>query len=213
MKNLYGKNSIVILANGGFPESDPALSILENAEIIICCDEAADRLLSYGKEPGLIIGDMDSVSKNTLEKYADRIVLITEQETNDLTKAVNYCIEKRYPSVIILGATGLREDHTLGNISLLVEYNREIDAIMVTDYGTFSIVKSGKIMESFPGEKISFFSVDNHVKVTSEGLKYPLENLQLHNWWRASLNEVTSDKFSLHYNSKWPLILFRKHAD
>ena len=118
-------------------------------------------------------------------------------------------MEQQYPSVSILGATGIREDHTLGNISLLLEYNQQIQARIVSDYGEFSILNSGETKSSYPGEQISFFSVDNSVRVTSEGLKYKLENLQLHNWWRASLNEVEGDSFTLHFESKWPLILYR----
>lgn len=187
--------------------------MLDNAATIICCDQAADRLIRHGREPDLIIGDMDSVSGETLEKYADRLVTITEQETNDLTKAVNHAADLGWTEVTILAATGLREDHALGNISLLLEYNRRLRATMVTDHGSFSVIESGQTIESRHGEKVSFFSVDNRAKVTSEGLKYPLKDMQLHNWWRASLNEVTEDRFTLHFTSDLPLILFRLRDD
>ena len=201
---------MVILANGSFPEAPRCLEILDNAQTVICCDEAADHLLEHGRNPDLIIGDMDSVSAGTRERFADRVIAIEEQETNDLTKAVNHCIQQGIREVTILGATGLREDHTLGNISLLLEYNRNINVRMVTDFGEFTVVQSGQKTPSFPGEKISFFSVDNRVKVTSEGLKYPLKDLQLHQWWRASLNESTSGSFTLYFDSEWPLLLYRK---
>ena len=202
-------HKVVILTNGGFPVASHCLEILDTAGTIICCDEAAEYLLRYGREPDLIIGDMDSISPATRQRFSDRLIVIEEQETNDLTKAVNHCIQNKIDEVTILGATGLREDHTLGNISLLLEYSREIKVRMVTDYGVFTVVQSGEKVRSSPGEKISFFSVDNRVKVTSEGLKFPLNKLQLHNWWRASLNEVTSDSFTLYFESKWPLLLFR----
>ncbi len=202
-------DKIVILANGRFPGAKHCLEILDNADVVICCDEAADSLLDYGKTPDVIIGDMDSVSTETREKYSKRIIRIEEQETNDLTKAVNYCIERDYETVTILGATGLRDDHTLGNISLLLEYNKKIKARMVTDYGEFSILRSGVKVSSYYGEQISFFSVDNNIRVRSEGLKYKLNNLRLHNWWRASLNEVEAEEFILYFESEVPLILFR----
>ena len=200
---------IVILANGRFPDTKHCLEMLDNADVIICCDEAADSLLNYGKTPDVIIGDMDSISSENREKYSSRIIQIIEQETNDLTKAVNYCIEKDYKKVTILGATGLREDHTLGNISLLLEYNKKIEARMVTDYGEFRILRSGERVASYNGEQISFFSIDNTICVRSEGLKYKLDNLRLHNWWRASLNEVEAEEFILYFESKVPLIFFR----
>lgn len=207
-KKIYG-DGIVVLANGRFPISSHCLEILNNATRIICCDEAADRLLEYGRVPDVIIGDLDSISKETKQKYQEIIQTREDQETNDLTKAVTYCVEQQYTSVTILGATGIREDHTLGNISLLLEYNKQIDARIVSDYGEFSILNNGEEVSSHPGEQISFFSVDNHVRATSEGLKYKLDNMQLHNWWRASLNEVEGDTFTLYFESEWPLILYR----
>lgn len=203
------EHKIVILANGAFPLSDRCRRIIDDAAKIICCDEAADHLVDYGKEPDVIIGDMDSLSEESKERYQPIIITIEEQDTNDLTKAVNYCVEKGFKAITILGATGLREDHTLGNISLLLEYNRTINARIITDYGEFSTLNSGEEVRTHPGEKISFFSVDNRVRVTSRGLRFPLNGLALHNWWRASLNEATEETFMLEFESEWPLLLYR----
>ena len=178
--------------------------------VVIAADGGTQHVLAAGSRPDLIIGDMDSISPATRQRFSDRVIAIEEQETNDLTKAVNYCIQNDIHEVTILGATGLREDHTLGNISLMLEYSRKIKVRMVTDYGVFTVVQSGEKVHSFPGEKISFFSVDSRVMVTSEGLKYPVKNMQLQTWWRASLNEVTSDSFTLSFESEWPLLLFRR---
>jgi thiamine pyrophosphokinase len=203
---------IVILANGQFPKSPRCRKILDEAKRIVCCDKAADKLLRYGRVPDVIIGDLDSLSVSTRSQYKDRLIQLEEQESNDLTKAVHYCLQQGYEALSILGATGLREDHTLGNISLLLEYNKRIKARMVSDHGEFSLVQSGMEIPSYPGEQLSIFSVDNQVRVSSEGLKYPLDRLQLHNWWRASLNESVADHFTLHFTSDQPLILYRLFA-
>lgn len=210
---MNSENNIVILANGLFPSTQRGLDILKSAEMLICCDGAADKLLVSGMTPHVIIGDLDSVSDETREQYASIMIHSEDQESNDLTKAVRYCIEQGHPSLTILGATGLREDHTLGNISLMLEYAPEIDVRMISDFGTFLLIHSGEELRSFPGEKISFFSVDNRVCVTSNGLKYPLNHMPLSNWYTASLNEATSDSFSLDFESERPLILFRAWPD
>jgi thiamine pyrophosphokinase len=203
------KDKIVILANGLFPESRQGLDLLKAAREVICCDGAADKLVAFGLTPHMIIGDMDSVSQGIREQYASVMIHSGSQETNDLTKAVHYCIRQGYSSVTILGATGLREDHTLGNISLLIEYSRQIDVRIISDFGIFSLVRSGEDVESYPGEKISIFSIDNRTCVTSEGLRYPLKDLQLTNWYRATLNESAADRFSLQFDSEVPLIVYR----
>jgi thiamine pyrophosphokinase len=206
---LKKEPEIVIVANGLFPGGRQALDLLHGADQLICCDGAADKLIAYGLKPHVIVGDMDSVSAEVSDKYASIMLRSGDQENNDLTKALHYCIEKGYPSVSILGATGLREDHTLGNISLMLEYYPRIGVEIVSDFGKFFTVRSGDVVRSYQGEKFSIFSVDNRLAVTSSGLKYPLNDLQLSNWYRASLNEAISDSFTLHFDSKQVLIVYR----
>lgn len=200
---------IVILANGLFPTAQRGLDLLKAADLLICCDGAADKLIAKGMSPHVIIGDMDSLSSEVSELYASLLIQSDDQESNDLTKAVHYCIEKGYPSVTILGATGLREDHTLGNISLMMEYYPRIEVQIISDFGVFFLTQSGEQVPTFVGEKISFFSIDNRVRVSSTGLKYPLNDLQLSNWYRASLNEATANHFILNFESDLPLIVYR----
>jgi len=200
---------VVILANGQFPKAWQGLDLLKAADQLICCDGAADKLIAKGMSPHVIVGDMDSVSGEVREQYASIIIHSNDQESNDLTKAVHYCIEKGYSSVSILGATGLREDHTLGNISLMLEYYPRIEAQIISDYGIFFLVRSGEQVRSKVGEKISFFSIDNRVSVSSTGLLYPLKDLRLSNWYRATLNEATADQFTLIFESDLPLIVYK----
>ena len=169
--------------------------------MIICCDGAAEKLVANGLEPGIIIGDLDSVSPALRERYRDILVQDTDQDTNDLTKAVNWCIAVGIREVTILGATGIREDHTLGNISLLADYSARIDAVMLTDTGSFRVYDHSVTIDSHPGQQVSLFSIDPSLKVTSSGLKYPLDDLTLHSWWRGTLNEAIANTFSLNFNS------------
>ena len=202
-------DNIVILANGLFPTAGPGLDALKTADQLICCDGAVDKLVGFGMSPHVIVGDMDSLSDEVREHYASIMIQSDDQNSNDLTKAVHYCIEKGYPSVTILGATGLREDHTLGNISLMIEYSPRIEVRIISDYGIFFLVRSGERVKSFVGEKISLFSIDNGVRVTSGGLKYSLNDMQLSNWYRASLNEAMADSFKLQFESDLPLIVYK----
>jgi len=206
---MKAERKIVILAKGLFPTARQGLDLLKAADLLICCDGAADKLIDSGMSPHVIIGDMDSVSTEVREQYASIMIYSDDQESNDLTKAVHHCIDKGYPSVSILGATGLREDHTLGNISLMMEYYPRIEVQIISDYGIFFLAQSGEQVKTYAGEKISLFSIDNRVCVSSTGLKYPLNELQLSNWYRASLNEATADQFILNFESDLPLIVYK----
>ncbi len=194
-------NSItVIVADGSFPEHHIPLGYLKEAGRIICCDGSAENLLKAGFVPEAIVGDMDSLSKETADRFSDRIFRGGNQDTNDLTKAVCWCSERGYTEIVIVGATGKREDHTIGNISLLTEYSKDVKVIMVTDTGILLPFLNGSKISSFPGQQVSIFSIDPETKISSKGLRYPLDNKKLKNWWVATLNESLEDSFTLEFN-------------
>jgi thiamine pyrophosphokinase len=202
----------VIVADGTFPEHEIPLGYLRNAERIICCDGSARNLINAGYIPEAIVGDMDSLGNDLANRFADRIFADDDQETNDLTKAVNWCKESGYNDLVIVGATGKREDHTIGNISLLAEYIREVNVTMVTDTGIFlPILKSCEIT-SFPGQQVSIFSINPETQITTTGLRFPLNDTKVKNWWAATLNEAVGTSFELIFKGG-PLILFLKFKD
>lgn len=202
----------IILANGKFPDHPIPLSYLLNAKRVICCDGAADSLIDFGLVPFAIVGDCDSVNRKIAEKYPERVFRDNDQETNDLTKSVKWCCAAGYKDIVILGATGKREDHTLGNISLLAEYAQITDVLMVSDSGFLIPVLKSRKIDSEPGQQISVFSINPDTEISSKGLKYKIENRKLSNWWRATLNEAAGKSFSLEFNGG-PVIVFMKFTD
>lgn len=199
MNNPHSRT--VIVADGSFPTHEIPLQYLRNAERIICCDGSAAAVVQAGLIPDAIVGDMDSLGTDLAFRFADRIYTIDEQETNDLTKAVGWCVKQGYGDLVITGATGKREDHTIGNVSLLSEYIDSVNVLMVTDTGFFIPVTKSITIPSFTGQQVSVFSIECSTEITSGGLKYPLQKTRLTNWWQATLNESVADYFRLEFLS------------
>lgn len=202
--------STVILADGEFPTHEIALSKLKDAKSIICCDGATKKLIEVGMKPTAIVGDMDSLSKEIQQEYSNIIFKQESQESNDLTKAFIYSLSLNPKSITILGATGMREDHSLGNISLLAHYAAQttVPIEMLTNTGIFKVIFKGGKFCSEPGKQISFFPLNNKIKITSKGLKYPLDNVIFDSWWKATLNECTGDFFQLNISRPGPIIIY-----
>ncbi len=198
----------VILANGAFPGSEKLLTLLDNAGKIVCCDGAVNKLVDSGREPDIVIGDLDSVRPELKEKYSDILVRITDQDTNDLTKAVNWCVSNGLKDIVILGATGNREDHAIGNISLLASYSRVANVRMLTDYGEFVAVNRSAEFNSFKGQQVSVFSLCAKLKITSKGLRYPLDGMELSAWWMGTLNESLGESFSVSFDGDGDVIVY-----
>jgi len=197
----------VIVADGAFPVHEVPLVYLDNADIIVCCDGSAESLLITGRIPDAIVGDMDSLNDDLKNRFADRIFVEDNQETNDLTKAVQWCHESGYNDITILGATGKREDHTVGNISLLAEYSKVVDVKMVTDTGIILPFHKNCKIDTYPGQQVSVFSINPETEITSAGLRYPLVRRKLRNWWEATLNEAVGDEAELLFDGG-PLVVF-----
>ncbi len=189
--------SAVILANGQFPTHLIPLQLLNDAKTIICCDGAVNNLEEYGLKPSHIIGDMDSISSESKIKYEDRLIHVTNQNENDLRKAINWAEENNITKAVILGASGKRDDHSIANIFTLLGYQSNLEMTIYTDYGKFSVVIDEQKFDSFTGEQISLFSADQTIEITSIYLKYNLNNKKLTDLYCGSLNNSINDEFTI----------------
>ena len=210
--------TVVIICDGRFPKSDYPRYLVRTADFIICCDGALQKFIRaseaiFGEKrlPDVVVGDMDSLSPSLRKKHSDIIVQIDEQEHNDQTKAFRWALEnvEDISQIYILGATGEREDHTIGNISLLMEYartydleSRGINVEMVSDHATIFAVTDTCEMDCGEGRRISIFSPDNSLRIKSEGLEWPTDEVVFDNWWKATLNRASQDTVRLEFNHR-----------
>jgi thiamine pyrophosphokinase len=201
----------VILANGDFPTHPAVVQALRSAKTVVCCDGAVENLLQHGLEPSYIVGDLDSISPALKERFADRLHQEVEQEHNDLTKSVIFCKSNNYKNITILGATGKREDHTLGNISLLADYADEVNVQMITDYGVMNAISQSTVFESYAGQQVSLFRMSEKVSVTLENLQYPLQNSPLIALWMGTLNKSLGASFTVKLETG-KVVVFREHS-
>ena len=177
------KKTVVILAAGDFPrKGGDAWRILETAHVVVCCDSAADAFSrNFAREPDAVVGDCDSLKG----KYRN-IVRIAEQESNDLEKAVRYCKKMGWRNPILVGATGKREDHTIGNIFRAMALGLEV----VSDFGRFVPFCGRKSFRVNKGAAISIFANDPATRMTSKGLEWPLDDVEFKNLYCATLNRA-----------------------
>lgn len=191
----------VILANGEFPKSQHLLDLLTNADFLICCDGAINSLMPIELEPNLIIGDLDSIDEVLKTRFADRIIQIPSQDTNDLTKAAEWARDNGFNRIKILGATGKRDDHSIANIFLLRRYLPWFQSVeMLSDLGIWRPINSTTVFESFLGQQVSIFSSAQPKPLFSDNLKYPLNGLVISELFMGTLNESLGNQFTLSFD-------------
>lgn len=196
----------IILADGDFPSCSLAREWLMKCPCVVCCDGAANAYIRAGGMPDAIVGDGDSLLPELKERYASLVHSESEQDTNDLSKAFRFCLSRGRKDITIMGATGKREDHTIGNISLLADYMEQAEVRMLTDYGIFVPIKEDSLFRSYRGQQVSIFNM-GVTALSAEGLVYPLSAFT--NWWQGTLNEASGESFVIHTDGK--VLVFRAY--
>jgi thiamine pyrophosphokinase len=209
---LPSRIDALVLADGAFPTHPDLVALLFTHQRVICCDGAAEKLMQMGRIPTCVIGDLDSISHQTKSLLgSSKLIHQSDQDTNDLTKAVNYCVQNMWQHVVILGATGKREDHTLGNISLLSLYHSLLkEVVIVSDYGIFAAINNTTLFVSYLHQQVSIFSLIPTCAISVQGLLYPIEHRPLEFWWQGTLNESLGTSFSVQLHHKGLCIVFRE---
>ena len=187
----------VILAAGDFPKKGGAAwKLLAGATRVVACDSAADAYRrNFRKWPDVIIGDLDSFShpSSLIPHSSSLLIRETNQDTNDLEKAMSYCAKQGWRNPVIVGATGKREDHAIGNVFRALDYGCEI----VTDMGRFIPVCGKATLKVAKGAAVSIFAPDPKTRMTSKGLKWPLGDVKFRNLYCATLNRATTTRVTL----------------
>ena len=95
--------------------------------LFIACDSGFESCLSLGVNPDIVVGDFDSISDDAYKKIentgAEVIKLNPVKDDTDTEFALRLAFKrtKNTDEIYILGGTGARIDHTLGNISLFFD--------------------------------------------------------------------------------------------
>ena len=190
-----------IFCNGDYVHNNEVEKLLENADYIIAADGGLKHLNSLNISPTAIIGDMDSTSPEMLEnhKTAEIIKFPSKKSQTDTELAIEYLQSKGYEKIFLIGATGKRLDHELGNIFLMINTPGQLfiidkNTITFAIDSTFSTISFqrpiGSIVSIIPRQKPFPF-------LTTTGLEYPLKNQYLQNPCHGISNIVNSEKTTI----------------
>jgi thiamine pyrophosphokinase len=176
------RKKALIIANGDPPQKKQLALLVKRASTVICADGGANTALKLGITPDAIIGDLDSIHAEALVKFR-RVEIVEDHndETTDLEKAITWAIQSNYDHITVVGASGKRLDHTVGNLGVLRKFYPDAIITLVDDSGELCYVGRECSIEAEKGDVVSLIPLNRCEDVTTIGLKYPLdrENLEL----------------------------------
>lgn len=170
-----------LIVTGGTVDTNILKKIHKNFDFIIASDHGLEALNVCKIIPNYIIGDFDSIDNNLLQNYSDTEIvrLNPEKDYTDTHMALKKAIEIRSQKIVILGATGSRIDHLIGNIHILKEaLENNIDCKLVdSNNEIFLINKDSYIKKDTHFKYISLIPLTTTVTgITLKGFKYSLNN-------------------------------------
>lgn len=191
----------LLIANGAACSTELLGELLEWSPFIVVLDGAVKRVLELGIKFDVILGDFDRneipVEKISQEQYPVEIIHIPDQEKTDFEKGIEFLIERGFPAVNIIWATGKRMDHTFANLVNLLKYKNEIKLVMLDDHSRiYPLLPEPHIFEKwFKAETpLSLLPVCRAEGISTENLLYPLSDECLSVGIRlGNSNEVKGD--------------------
>ncbi len=173
--NAKNRRCVVI---GGAPigKVGEAAVFIAPDDFIVACDGGLYNAEALGAHPDLIVGDFDS--HPVPETEIETIRLPCEKDDTDTVFAVREAVRRGFSDFLLLGVTGGRLDHTLGNVYILYWLaERGLGGIIVDDTSELLVVGSEPVEIE---DRYAFFSLLNLTGraegVTVTGAKYPLSD-------------------------------------
>ena len=197
-----------IFVNGEFEGSKKILDILSEAELIVAVDGGLNHLTKLGITPHIIIGDLDSIDRDKLVNFEEIGVEIRKfpekKDQTDLELALQYVVESGFEKIYLLGATGGRIDHFLGNLYICSNPNfADKDIKLLSKNSELFICNHIQQIHGQSGDLISLIPISDVVKgIKTQGLEYPLENEDLNRWEaRGISNLLVEETAKIHFES------------
>ncbi len=199
-----------LIVAGGTVADELLVQEAKHADCIIAADRGLEALERIERYPHIIVGDFDSASGETiahLEQYASqgvRVVrLIPEKDDTDTEAALQLAFAHSTGDIVILGGTGSRLDHVLGNISILGQGLERGRRVFLEDTHNRIRLIDGDIRlhrSNLYGPYISLFPYGDRVEgVTLRGFKYPLEEATLEGFTSLGVsNELIDESGDIH---------------
>lgn len=194
-----------IIVAGGNIQDEFACEVIKNGgfELITAADSGMDFLYRNHLTPDIIVGDFDSANSNALDYFRENAriefwQLNREKDETDTEFAIHDAISRGMTKITILGGTGNRLDHMLGNIQLLgIGLENDVAIEIIDEHNRVRMIDKPVCIskkEQF-GDFVSLIPYSKTVEhVTLTGFKYNLTDDTMGGFCSLGIsNEIVGD--------------------
>lgn len=196
----------VVVASGDLVAGDEAY--LAAAEFIVAADGGAQSIERCGRQPDVVVGDLDSIEPDLLKRLRAVGVPIehhpADKDASDAELAIERAQALGAQRIILLGATGgERLDHELANVLLVADPRYAgLDLRLARGRNVVRALHGGATLEldAAIGDVVTLLPLAGDAAgVRTSGLRWPLEGETLtFGRSRGLSNEVVAASASVH---------------
>ncbi len=192
----------VVFAAGAWADDEVVQALVDKADVIVACDGALTECLRKGINPQAVIGDMDSVDNDLLDRFAATGGLVqheTDQDTNDLTKTLTWVEQQGISGCSIVGATGGDPQHEWANLMTCAGSTLDIRCEGLHQVYRFFGPDTFCSIELWPGASFSIFAIPEAHEIHLSGAKFELNGTSLFLGSKGLHNVATSAMVKLSF--------------
>jgi thiamine pyrophosphokinase len=187
----------LIIANGESCSPELLGQLLEWSPLVVVLDSAVHRVLDLGIKIDVLLGDFDrdlDLAAIAERQYPLEVVHRPDQDKTDLEKAFDFLVQRGHRGVNVVWATGRRADHAISNMTNLVRYRHTLQIVVWDDFSKLFLLPY-HYQKWYPaGTPLSLIPVGTVSGISTQNLKYPLQNESLVLGYRSgNSNEVRED--------------------
>ena len=199
------KSPYALFGNGPSPLHPIVKDRLKSINTFFCVDGGADKLITMGYTPDVILGDLDSIDKEK-KIYNSTIVYLEDQSKNDLEKSISWCVNQGIDELELFGFSYGRDDHHLANLFIMKNFSDRLKMKMYTDKSLIFCINKHSTFLSKENQTVSIFTFNEKTTITTTGLKYAIKNSTLASPSQGISNLTTGSSFSVD-PSAWTFII------
>ena len=186
-----------VIVSGGDPVPPDVLEDLPDDPWVVAADGGADHAADLGLAVDVLIGDLDSVSRDVVSSIDEERIIghPTDKDATDLELAFELvAAADDVDRVVLVGGTGGRLDHFLANAMLICAPRfAHLDLVWIAPPARATVVRDHVRLHGSVGDKVSLIPIGGDaVGVTTTGLRWPLAGDDL----RIGSTRGVSNEFS-----------------
>ena len=209
--------NVMIVLGGDAPSGELLKSCADCADLTIAADRGLEAFAAAGVMPDILLGDMDSVRGDVLQRMQavaeiDRLPCI--KDDTDGVHALDVAIARGAEHITLLGALGGRMDHALANLMLLVRAHRSgVKAQILSETMRIERVDGCTVISGARGDTASLLPLGEAKGVTLRGFFYPLDHHDLDSSYPLGIsNVITQDEASVSVEQGDLLLFHHVHS-